>query len=296
MLNFEIAGGSISGRHHIGTHQILKAANNQDAYLFYQDDDIIIGCVSDGCGSAPFSEVGSLLITRMVISSIVNRYKDNNLSDNIETQLYLLDDNISKTIMNYTSNLQLCYNDDDIYKILNDYFLCTIMGFIITKEITHIFYCGDGIYCINGEYNKLGPWPENAPPYLSYGFFPQRLLTREYEEEDLGFKYISKPTAEINSLLIGTDGVDDLYLAADKDMPGLQQKVGNLEQFWTQDAYFSNPDLIRRKLSVINKEYIKYDNEQGKIITYPGLLPDDSTLIVVRREPQEVSDENICEQ
>jgi hypothetical protein len=76
-------------------------------------------------------------------------------------------------------------------------------------------------------------------------------------------------TEKVQSILIGTDGVIDLIKAENRNLPRKLEKVGSLSQFWQSDRYFDNPDLVRRKLFLINHQA-------------DGLLPDDTTLITLR--------------
>jgi hypothetical protein len=58
----------------------------------------------------------------------------------------------------------------------------------------------------------------------------------------------------------------------------LSDVVGPLDQFYRQDRYFANPELISRRLKLISRDW-PMSNPQ------PGLLHDDTTLIVGRRTP-----------
>jgi hypothetical protein len=57
-----------------------------------------------------------------------------------------------------------------------------------------------------------------------------------------------------------------------RPIPGRSEDVGPLSQFWTDDAYYENRDMVRRRLAVLNR---------GR---HGGLLADDTTLVVVRRK------------
>ena len=91
------------------------------------------------------------------------------------------------------------------------------------------------------------------------------------------------PTAEVENLLIGTDGVNDLIAAQAKCLPSKEETVGYLSQFWQDDRYFRNPDMIRRRLSLINRQTIKPDWQNQRLRQQQGLLPDDTTLLVLRK-------------
>ncbi|MDO8622315.1 MAG: protein phosphatase 2C domain-containing protein, partial [bacterium] len=55
----------------------------------------------------------------------------------------------------------------------------------------------------------------------------------------------------------------------------------SIDQFWTDDRYFRNPDMVRRRLTLVNREAVRAEN--GMLARTPGLLPDDTTLVVIRR-------------
>jgi hypothetical protein len=122
---------------------------------------------------------------------------------------------------------------------------------------------GDGAIAINGKLNQIPAYPNNAPPYLAYGLYKPEAIN--FEIRDL------LPTSELESLLIATDGIDDLV------------KVEDINQFWQEDRYFKNPDAIRRKLAILNREETKPDWNKRELIKRSGVLSDDTSLVVIRR-------------
>ncbi|MBI4142843.1 hypothetical protein HY480_03150 [Candidatus Uhrbacteria bacterium] len=93
-------------------------------------------------------------------------------------------------------------------------------------------------------------------------------------------------TDQVHSILLGTDGVVDLIVAANRNIPGKDELVGPLAQFWTEDRYFKNPDMIRRRLTIINRDVVGWDAARGCIDTQRGLLPDDAALVAIRRRKE----------
>ena len=124
---------------------------------------------------------------------------------------------------------------------------------------------------------QIGPFPNNAPPYLAYS------LCGYPEWGHLQMHY-QLPTQEVESILIGTDGVSDLIESQGSYLPGKPEKVGAITQFWQEDRYFKNLDMIRRRLSLINREVTKPDWQSQRLVKEVGLLPDDTTLIAIRRK------------
>ena len=48
-------------------------------------------------------------------------------------------------------------------------------------------------------------------------------------------------------------------------------------------SYFKNPDAVRRKLTMLNREEVKPDWQRQELIKRSGVLSDDTTLIAIRR-------------
>ena len=116
----------------------------------------------------------------------------------------------------------------------------------------------------------LGPFPGNAPPYLGYGLLPGA----PFAAAELRLRPVQAlAAAEMRSLLVGSDGLSDLAGAAAEPLPGRDEPLGELAQFWTDDRYIHHPDMIRRRLAQANR----------RVPGHGGLLPDDTTLIVLRR-------------
>ena len=168
--------------------------------------------------------------------------------------------------------------DTSLSSAVNDYLLFTIVGALVTPQNAVFFSLGDGVIAINDEVIPLGPFPDNAPPYLAYC-----LVDTKLQAEMLRFQ-VQRVLAseELNSFLIGSDGIEDLVRAANSKVPGKSEVVGPLCQFWKEDRFFTNPDMVRRRLAGLNRDVPTHREF--------GLLPDDTTLIVGRRK--EMRDES----
>ena len=261
---FEVAGGSIAGRNHT-----LAGKNNQDAYCSYSSELVTIAVVCDGCGSGKHSEVGAKLGAGLIVEAIARQLKGQTSLDLVEVRQDVLVqlEGIGKTIAGV----------HPLSQIINDYLLFTVIGALITPSETAVFSIGDGVIAVNGKVTQIGPFPNNAPPYLAYS------LCGYPEWGHLQMHY-QLPTQEVESILIGTDGVSDLIDSQARYLPGKPEKVGAIAQFWQEDRYFKNPDMIRRRLSLINREVTKPDWQSQRLVKEVGLLPDDTTLIAMRRK------------
>ena len=267
---FEIAGGSVQGRDHdrIGL-------NNQDAFAWSCTERAIVAVVCDGCGSGAHNEVGAWMgarLTVQILKKLTEKQAYHPSEDLMEHVRQLL-------LVQLVSMIKAMGGESNI--VIQDFFLFTIVGFIIQPETAAIFTLGDGVFTVNGHYVHI-KYPGNAPPYIGYGFLPQN-STQKSCLPSFKIHWEGRPE-DIKSILIGTDGVDDLCNSSDKTLPGKTEIIGELSQFWMADAYFTNPYAVQRRLALINRISTRYDPATGRIRQDSGRLSDDTTFIVLRRK------------
>jgi Protein phosphatase 2C len=276
---FQIAGGSVLGSRHL---KIGK--NNQDSYVWIKTSDYIICVVSDGCSSGSHSEVGSNIIAPLFAQTLATYMSRPHPSLNDES--YFRHDwlwyNVRQDVLARIRVLAQSM-DENLIATICKYFLCTVVGCVITPQTTCIFACGDGVFCLNDDIHVLGPFPGNKPPYLCYGITGSEVTNQNPSLLDIQ-RHIICPTDQVQNLLIGSDGIEDLIKIADQNLPGRTEKIGAISQFWTDDIYFSNPEWMRNVLTTINTEKRKPVWEEKTIMKYQGLLPDDTTLITIRNK------------
>lgn len=273
MDGFEIAGGSVPGTEHTKPGQ-PGWKNNQDAFLFRSAPGFIAGVVCDGCGSAEHSEFGSTLGTSLVINSLERMLS---LGIDLSDQ-----ENVKRVLDHLTSSLV-----GDLNRVTNvvasegrarrlfvtSHLLFTVVGFVITPETAFAFSFGDGVVAVNGEASVIPPFPDNMPPYPGY-----LVESFDIRPELLQFELRAHvPTSSLNSIMVGTDGVADFMEASSRLLPVSGNPLGPLSQFWEEDRYITNPDMIRRRLALANREHVEDGHVKG------GLLPDDTTLVLARR-------------
>ena len=267
MMNgsFEVAAASCIGRNHA-----VAGKNNQDAYCIHTNELVTIAVVCDGCSSSKHSEVGAQIGARLIVEIIARQISEFDRLDwhKIERELLEQLESIAQTLAGGHS----------LPLIIQEYFLFTVVGAVITAEETTIFSRGDGVIALNGQIKQLGPFPDNAPPYLAYKICDQDSALGE----QIQIQY-QLPTLQVESIVLGTDGVNDSIAKEEHFLPGKEEKVGAIAQFWQQDRYFHNPDALRRRLFLMNREVTKPDWHDRRLLRQGGLLPDDTTLIVIRR-------------
>jgi hypothetical protein len=258
---FEIAGGSVTGRAHVAAGR-----NNQDAFYWASDADGLVAVVCDGCSSGPNSEVGAQLGARLLVQAAARL-----LGSNLDVADLL--QQVGQAVLANLRVLARAMSGDasSFARAVTDCFLFTIVGAVITARGATSFSLGDGLVVVNGERTEVGPFPNNEPPYLGYALLPGT-PDRGASERVPFTIHRSMPAGEVQSLLLGTDGVVELEALAEHRIQGREESIGSLSQFWSDDRFFKNPDMVRRRLTVLDR------GPRG------GLLSDDTTLVVIRRK------------
>lgn len=291
-MDFELAGGSIPGFHHTQRGRVLVGRNNQDSWHLYRTKKLSVALVADGCGSKPYSEVGSFLLLRLLAPALERAwFSSQEEAAPFELRLRLALqfagaqtlsslETLSRGMLSSCGGIERGVHAE----LISDCFLSTIVGVFMADDQIGFFGLGDGVLVINGEMVPLGPFEGNEPPYLAYSLFETR-----WTSEQLGFKIHRVLNAgELDSFLIGTDGVLDLAAVTDQTLPGSSSLIGPLDQFWTEDRFFSRAG-IRNRLARIQSRQPNPSQPQNGIDE--ARLPDDTTFIVGRR----IGREGLCQ-
>ena len=237
--SWDIAAASTTGARHR-----RLGLGNQDGYALREHDDATVAIVTDGCGSAPHSEVGSRLGASLWAEAIV-RHLD-------------ADAPLSLAKADVLAHLELLATSmgDEPVTVAADYFLFTTVGALIRDTHVEVFAIGDGSACIDGRVIEIGPFPNNQPPYLAYELMGQTqpLVT------------LWRGVAE--TVVIASDGATPTI-----DLGGLCDRPG----------LFDNRDAMRRYLARLNRERISIDWEEEVLDRSHGVLDDDTTIIAMRR-------------
>lgn len=262
-MSIQVAGGSFVGRDHR-----VVGKNNQDAWWIGTNETGTVCLAADGCGSGAHSEVGAKLAVQIVGSELLHQ---------LSTRWNVDWRGIEQILLDHIHKLAQAMGGS-YRQVLEENFLFTLLGLVITNEYVTFFHCGDGTIVLNGAMHTLGPYSGNMPPYITYRLMDNAMAV---DQQMLGIApSLECRTDALESFLIGTDGTDAFRLHHDQVRPGLAVPVGDLSQFWQNDRYFrGNPELISRELKLIGRDW-PHHNPQ------PGLLHDDTTIIVGKRTLQ----------
>jgi len=276
--DFELAGGSTIGRDHRRNRR-----NNQDAYCIVHKPNVTVAIVCDGCGdkqSSPHSEVGAHIGSRLIAETAsrhAKRYLEAAVSLGGGDSPYFWE----RVRQDVLAMINVLANQmgESLSEVVSKYFLFTTVGVIITPQQVEFVSIGDGFMVINGHELRIGPFPENTPPYLCYS-----MVRSSIDPALLKFQIQQAMEPDnLQSFLLGTDGLGDLIKASGLKAPGTAYEVGPISQFWKGDAYFLNRFAVERRLAVINRDFQRVNLRDEKIDCESGFLPDDTTFVVGRR-------------
>lgn len=255
-----IAGGTVPGAEHL-----RAGRNNQDAFGWLATPAATVAVVCDGCGSGSASELGARLAATLLPPAL-ERALLAGASPGRALERARLE--LLATLRNLAlASTPAAAGPEALARYVIDHLLFTVVGVAIAGDEAFTFAAGDGVIAVNGEVEVLGPFPGNRPPYLAYG-----LLAGDAPRLELR-SCVAR--AELRSVLLGTDGVADLVAQAERPLEAGVGAVGPLARFWEDPAFVKNPDMIRRRLVLVARG--------GR----HGRLPDDTTLVVIRRDPGE---------
>lgn len=283
MNGFETAKGSIVGRDHIGSGLLLKGKNNQDAIALIERDELLIGVVCDGCSKGDHSEVGAKLGAKL-LSSIIDR-RLGRIGD--ITTPEIAEKFWEQVRQDFLAQIRVTSltmaGDGSLSDIIAEYFLFTVMAVVMTHSMTQVVCIGDGLYALNEKVVTIEPFSGNYPPYPCYDLIDSLFSDKR---EMLRFQLLEfTPTKNVQAVLLGTDGCSSFENSASRFLPGKEERLGPLQQFWKEDKFFTNSDSIRRRLALANSSAMR-SSSNGSILEN-GLLLDDTTLIVIRRKREE---------
>ncbi|WP_437292304.1 protein phosphatase 2C domain-containing protein [Sorangium sp. So ce406] len=269
---FEVAGGTVTGADHLAAGR-----PNQDAYAFRIDGGCLAAVVCDGCGSGARSEVGAALGARIVTEQVLGALRRGGDIESPETW--------EEVRRGALAPLRAAAGGmgGRLTEVVSTFFLFTVVGLVIAGDRACVFSLGDGLIALGDDLLRLGPFPGNEPPYLGYG-----LLDRPPGGEAPRFTvHRAFPASALRAALLGTDGAVDLLESSARQIPGGGGEVGPLSRFWEDDRYFRNPDAVRRRLALINRNVARPVWKEERMEREGGLLRDDTTLVVVRRSPRQ---------
>lgn len=290
MTSFDFSFASV-----IGSEHVRLSLNNQDALVVTRGDWYSMGIVSDGCGSCQRSEVGSALTVRLAakfipdalrgvpVELVADKFKV--VRRNIVSALGRIVNEVSNELMDSVSGFDVHGGYGGFLTeegSISSCFLATIVGFYACDEYVVVFSIGDGFYAVNGVLAAVDADrpSDNAPDYPAYHLLPRVMESLPDGSAEFSIRTFS--TKDVDTVMVGTDGLRFLLNSEESKVPGKASKVGKISQLW-EDKMFLNHDMMRRTLALLNKDVHIPDWQGQSMIVCPSILKDDIAVVSARR-------------
>lgn len=250
-MQIRAAAAAVTGARHLRC-----ARNGQDAAIAWtgaldrgpSSGGVVVVC--DGCSSGASSEVGARLGAVLFARLISAQIQAGRPVTRPETWAAVRADAVRALV----ELLERMPGDRE--RAIHDHFLFTVIAAAVAGDGAAVWALGDGAYTIGDATRVIGPFPDNAPPYLAYDLLgePQ---TAKHAFADTSY----------GSIVIATDGALDLG--------------GDLAQFAT-DKLVDHPDALRRHLAVLARTPERIDWDERRVVRTPAPLQDDCAIGVLR--------------
>lgn len=287
LSKFQLVSGSVTGAHHLRLGE-----NNQDALAFHADDKMIVGVVCDGCGAGKYSEIGSRIGSQLFIQHVRSLTKklyferraySDYTEPKIDSEQYwkLFCSKMIESLSGITGSISGKYSFHPLNypQYIRDYFLFTIVAFVMTPETTVIVSLGDGFTVMNDELLEIPSLDGNHPPYISY----QLISDHVTDEMIVPFKiHYTIPTDQVRNILISTDGLRDINKKQDQLYPGKKNKVGTVHDLIRNENLYKNGVALQRHLFGLTQSRQLVDWEKQTMDYCQPILSDDTTMIMLR--------------
>lgn len=217
------AVGSVVGSDHVAAFR-----DNQDGCAARRGYGWSVVVVTDGCGSAPRSEIGAKLgavfLARAAVARLA-RLTPRAACDAIHGDLVSSLAATARALGGGAARARDVLADAFLFS-----WLCAAVG--PTRAV--VLGQGDGAFAVDGEVTQLDPGPANAPSYAAYA-----LTSGDLARPVL---HVDRPAVRVASLVVATDGAAGLL--------GRGRPLGDLV---ASGRLAKNPSLLVKALRVAQR-------------------------------------------
>lgn len=173
-----------------GHYHLYRGTNCQDAAALAAISahsgvaEIVVGVGCDGCGEGQNSEMGALALTSYIVRECLqHHFRGRSPVQAVDHLFYsiiqFIDANVRLTVPLYGDPAR---DAAEIAEFIKHHWLATIMGFILTKDQSVRFWCGDGTFKIDDE-DVVCIDQNNTPRYIAYNsLYRPQLVGVEYDD------------------------------------------------------------------------------------------------------------------
>lgn len=252
-MTWKVIGQSVVGSSHVLVDRPCEDAINYRTITLKNGDDVLVGFVSDGAGSAMYAAEASATAVRIGVD-LVNEMIDTRVIVN-DRSVLILAENIFDNLKKQAEALGVPANE----------FSCTLLGFVIFPNKACFIQIGDGAIVRNdgsGHFTWVW-WPHNG----------EYQNTTAFLIDDPNFSNLKTRVIE--------ERIDEVAVFSD----GLQMLALNYETETVHQPFFN--DLLKwlrlakedDHIAILNKKLADYLNSD----TINNRTDDDKTLLLATR-------------
>lgn len=260
-----------------GASHLRVARNGQDAAAAWQDGPLALAVVCDGCGSGARSELGAQVVARRMRAALARRLRAGAAVADLALWSACRSEAAAELARLARS---WCPEELDgsarpleapgalapeAREALGEALLCTVLVAAADRRDVAVWAIGDGAVVLGGELTVLGPFLDNAPPYLGYdvlGHPPTPYLR-------------VRPRGAAGVAAVATDGAAELG----DELTALVHAPSSAD----------HPDLLRRTLARWTRGEERVRWAERRIDRAPARLQDDAAVGLVRWSAEEAS-------
>ncbi len=215
------ACGSVVGKDHARVGR-----NNQDGCAVAVDGALVVGVVTDGCGSQPSSEVGARMGAAFLARWVLRELKQRG-----ELDVSVLPERALGALVHWLRRTALELGDEaELPATLERSFLFTFLCVAQAFGRTLVFGVGDGVVWVDGQSVVLDAGEDNAPDYAAYDVLSAGRV-----------RLVTHFVGRAQRVAIGTDGL----------APALRSAPGAFDHLLSLPRVFDNPAALTRGLVVL---------------------------------------------
>lgn len=234
-------------------HQRL-ARNGQDAAARWSEARRAVVVVCDGCGSGARSELGAIFTANAMVAAMARQLRAG--ASAVEEEPWeVARREVTAALRQLLASWR--HESYDELALIEQHLLCTVVAAACDERGASVWALGDGAFVLDGALTQLGPFADNAPPYLAYDLLG--------EPRPAHFHSVR---AERGVALVATDGA----AALGEDLLAL---TGH-------DRYLAHPDALRRYLATLARGSERIAWSERRVERTAAPLQDDASIGLLR--------------
>jgi Protein phosphatase 2C len=260
-MSTNVAAAAVTGASHL-----RLGRNGQDAVASWSDGARGVVVVCDGCGSGARSELGAIYTARALVAALVRQLRGGASAGERATW----DAARAEVVAGLRGVLASWRAEREDAEdtaardaaLIEQHLLCTVVAAARCERAAAVWAIGDGAFVLGGELTELGPFADNAPPYLAYDLLDD-----------------ARPAHFAERALDGGDLVEGHLLVATDGAAALGEALVELAR---TPRFVEHPDALRRHLATLARAGERIVWSERRVERTAARLQDDAAVGLLR--------------